>query len=305
MKQLIKSAITFKADFGMDASALHNALAARTFTECEPLSMRSVGFVPPSEGCRMVAEFQGGFAFRVRIDQKTIPGALVKREVDATVASIKKDHGRTVGKKERAEIKESVMVALAMQAFARTAILTCFYQEATGYLIVPSTSQKLADAIVTALIEAAGSVKTETIHVSDVKHGLTERLKRWNAGDDDAFGVFQPCAEAALQQAERKITIKMGQLRAADTGIKEALEAQFQVNSLGFTHEGETEFRLTKDFRLKGIEFAHTDKEDKDEPSFYAQATLEVDAVSAVLTDLIAMIGHGEAEEAEPEEAAA
>ena len=153
-------------------------------------------------------------------------------------------------------------------------------------------------------MKAAGSVKTETIHVSDVKHGLTTRLKEWAQGKEGAFGVFEPCAAAALQQGERKISITMGSLNGAYQAIKEALESSSQVTSMGFTHDGDTEFRLTHDFKLKNIEFAHTDteEEDGDVPSFYAQATLEVDAVSAVITDLIDMIGHGKEEAAQGEE---
>jgi len=304
MKQIIKSAIVYKADFGMDATGLHNKLADNYFQECAPAQMRSVGFLPPGESCSMAAEFKDGFAFRVRIDEKKIPASVIKRKVDETVERVKKNDGRTPGKKERAEIKEEVMLELAAQAFPVTAIITCFYQQTTGYLIVPTTSKKLSDIIVSALVQATGSVKTETIHVSDVKHGLTTRLKAWSEGDDDAFGVFQPCSEAALQQGDRKIGIKMGSLRGAETGIKEALAASFEVMSMGFTHDGETEFRLTKDFRLKGIEFAHTDSEDEEEASFYAQATLEVDAVSAVITDLVDMIGHGKEEAAQGEEPA-
>lgn len=297
MKQIIKSAIVYKADFGMDATALHNKLAEHSFQECMPTQVRSVGFVPPGETCALTAEFKNGFAFRVRIDEKQIPASVIKREVDATVARITERTGHKVGKKERAEIKDEVMLELSKQAFPRTAIITCFYQQTTGYLIVPTTSKKLADIIVTALVKAAGSVKTETIHVSDVKHGLTTRLMAWNSGNEDAFGVFQPCAEAALQQGDRKISIKMGSLTGANQAIKEALESKFEVMSMGFTHDGDTEFRLTKDFRLKGIEFAFDfEDEDEEEISFYGLATLEVDAVSAVITDLVAMIGHGEQE---------
>lgn len=302
MKQYIKSATVYKADFGLTVEALSEKLQANLFQECPPTRMRSFGFVPVVDGDHYALPFKNGFAFRVRIDEKQIPGDVVRRKVDEEAERIKANDNRTPGKKERAEIKDEVIMELAQQAFPRTAIITCFYQQTTGYLIVPTTSKKLADTIVTALVHAAGSVKTETIHVSDVKHGLTTRLTNWANSDDDAFGVFQPCAEAALKQGDRKINIKMGSLRGAETGIKEALAAKFEVMSMGFTHDGETEFRLTHDFKLKGIEFSHTDSEDEEAPSFYAQATLEVDAVSAVITDLVEMIGHGKEEADQGEE---
>ncbi|WP_174864131.1 recombination-associated protein RdgC [Comamonas jiangduensis] len=293
MKQIIKSATVYKADFGIKQEALADKLQASVFQECPPTRMRSWGFVPVADGDHLVLPFKNGFAFRVRIDEKQIPASVINQKVNEAAERIKELDNRTPGKKERAEIKDEVLMELAKQAFPRTAIITCFYQQTTGYLIVPTTSKKLADIIVTSLVHAAGSVKTETIHVSDVKHGLTTRLQAWANGNDDAFGVFQPCAEAALKQGERKINIKMGSLRGAETGIKEALAASFEVMSMGFTHDGETEFRLTHDFKLKGIECSHTDSEDEEEVSFYSQATLEVDAVSSIITDLVEMIGHG------------
>jgi recombination associated protein RdgC len=305
MKQTIKSAIVYKADFGMDAEALHDKLQANPFQECAPTHMRSVGFVPVTDSDQLALPFKNGVAFRVRIDEKQIPGSVLNRKVDELAEAFKAAENRTPSKKERSEIKDAALLELAKQAFPRTAIITCFYQQTTGYLIVPTTSKKLADYITSALVQATGSVKTETIHVSDVKHGLTTRLAAWIAGNEEAFGVFNPCEEAALQQGDRKISIKMGSLAGANQAIKEALSSRFQVISMGFTHDGKTAFRLTKDFRLKGIEFAHTDAEDDEAPSFYAQATLEVDAVSAVITDLVAMIGHGKEEAAEGEEGGA
>lgn len=300
MKQLIKSAIVYKADIGMSAEALAAKLEEHQFAECLPSQTVSFGFTginPNIEESALVSNFSGGFAFRVRIDQKKIPAAAVKKKMGEYVASIKAHEDREVGKKERAEAKYAIILELAALTYPSTTEITCFYEQATGYLISPNTTTKTAGIITSLLVKAAGSVKTETIHVSSVKHGLTSRLQRWNDGDEDAFGVFQPCAEAALKQGDRKIGITMGDLQAANSAIKEAMASGFEVTSLGLTHNGETEFRLTEDFRLKGIEFAHTDAEDDEEPSFYAQATLEVKALSAVITDLIGMIGHGEGSE--------
>jgi recombination associated protein RdgC len=305
MKQIIKAAIVYQADFGVNAATLNEKLAEHTFKECEPNQIRSIGFVPVSEGDALTAEFKNGFAFRVRIDQKQIPGAVLQAKTDELSEGFQQLELRKPSKTERETLKDEALYVLATQAFPRTAIITCFYQQTTGYLIVPTTSKHLAGCITSALVQATGSVKTETIHVSDVKHGLTTRLNEWINGDAEAFGVFEPCAEAALQQGDRKISIKMGSLEGTNLAIKEALAAKFNVMSMGFTHDGQTEFRLTKEFRLKGIEFAHTDNEDDEAPSFYAQATLEVDAVSAVITDLVEMIGHGEEEGSdEPQEAA-
>lgn len=288
MKQLIKSATVYRAELP-SAEALAENLEASPFVELEPSHLRSVGFVDPSES-GLVTEFPGGLAFRVRIDEKVIPGSVVAKHVARETAKRADEYGRKPGKKERAEIKEEAFIVLAQTAFARTHAITCFYEQATGFLIVPTTSKRLTDTIVSALVQAVGSVKTETINVSNVKHGLTTRLKSWLADDDGAFGPFAPCGEAALQQDSRKITVKMGELLAAKSALDEALAGGFTVNALGFTYKGDTEFRLTHDFRLKGIEFSHppTDEDDL----FVAEAAIEVRAVSEILTELCDMLAY-------------
>lgn len=295
MKQLIKAAIVYKATIPTDATALHNHLAEQSFTDLLQLEIKKAGFIPPTDSCRLVAEFPGGLAFRVRADEKIIPVSAIHKEVNRLADEIQKTTGRKPGKKERAELKEQALVTLAAHALARTSALTCFYDIDSGYLIVPTTSKKLADIAVYLLVHAVGSVKTETINVSDVKHGLTTRLKTWLQSEgEEGFGRFEPCAEVALAQEDRRITVKMGSLEGARQGLEDALSKGFAVTSLGLTLDGETEFRLTENFRLKRIQFVHepTDADDV----FAAEAMLEVRAVVEVVTELCTMLAYKEPE---------
>ena len=289
MKQLIKAAIVYVAQLP-SADALAEHLAEMAFTELQPTQTRSVGFVAPSMG-GLVTEFPGGLAFRVRIDEKIIPASAVQKEV-AKRAEAWELTGQKAGKKVRQDLKDDVLLDFAKTAFARTSAITCFYERETNYLIVPTTGRRLSDMITSALVGAVGSVKTETINVSNVKHGLTKRLTDWLGGEDSSFGPFDPCGEAALAQEKRKVTVKMGGLQAASSGLKEALAGGFEVTSLGFTHDGQTEFRLTHDFHLRGIEFSHPPTEEDD--LFIAEAALEVSAVSAIVAELCDMLGYAE-----------
>lgn len=300
MKQLIKAAIVYKAHVPVDRSALHNHLAEKSFAEILLTQSLSVGFVPPRDDCGLVTEFPGGLAFRVRIDEKILPASAIRRELDQRVAFIFKSSGRKVGKKERAEIKEYVTLDMLARAFVKTSELMCYYQIATNLLIVPTTSRKLAGMMVSQLVQAVGSVKTETIHVSDVKGGLTTRLKNWldhESGEfstGEGFGVFHPCGDVALAQAERRVTIKMDALQAASSALNEAIGQGFGVTSLGLADEDGNEFRLTEQFHLKRISLT-TKPEDQDD-LFAAQAALEVSAVGGIVTKLCDLLGYEEPE---------
>lgn len=294
--KLIKAAITYKATIPTDTAALAAHLAEKPFTECMELELRSVGFVPPTdESTGLVQTFPGGLAFRVRIDEKIIPSATVKAEVEKQVAAIKASTGRKVGKKERAEIKDGVMIDLSRRALVKTkASITCFYEIASGYLIVPTASKGIADLCTSLLVQAVGSVKTETINVAEVKHGLTTRLQKWLDDDDQAFGDFQPCDEVALAAEGRKIGVKMSGLDQARAGLNEAMLKGFQVTSIGF-HFGGMDFRLTSDFHLKGVTFTEHDLPEEEENLWVTEAAMQVKKVSTVINELSEMLSYKDA----------
>lgn len=289
--KLIKAAITYKATIPTDVDALIAHLEEKQFTECGELQLRSTGFVPVIEGGALVERFAGGLAFRVRIDDKIIPSAAVKAEVEKRAKAIEAQTGRKPGRKERAEIKEVVLLDLARRALVKTtASVTCFYEVATGYLIVATSSGKVSDHCVSLLISAVGSVKTETLHVSDAKHGLTTRLKEWLA-DDEGFGDFQPCDEVALVNEGRKVSVKMSSLQQAHSGLTEALLSGFSVKSIGF-HHGSVDFRLTDDFQLKRIHFVTEDLQHEDDNWWSGEAAVSVKAVSDIISQLVEMLSY-------------
>ena len=297
--KLIKAAITYKATIPTAVGALTKHLEEKTFAECTEMQVRSVGFVPPCEDDeRLVQTFPGGLAFAVRIDEKIIPASTVKAEVEKRAASIKADAGRKPGKHERAKIRDAVMADLCRRALVKTkAKVTCFYDEQSGYLIVPTSSKAIADICTSLLVQAVGSVKTETINVADVKHGLTTRLKKWlDDGECGAFGDFDPCDSVTLATTGKKITVKMESLDLATRGLQEAVTAGFSVTSIGFHYIG-MDFRLTDDFHMKGIYFADSsipkgDEEDPAEDPWATAAAMQVSAVSAAINVLVELLSY-------------
>lgn len=299
MKQLIKSASVYKAELP-NADALRAHLAEKPFAECEPTQTVSVGFVPINEQ-DLVVEFPGGLAFGVRIDTKIIPTSAIQKETRRLTERFEQLEGRKPKKLERLDLKDAALLSLAKTAFVKTALIRVFYHRDTGYLIVPTTSAKLCDIVTSQLVQAVGSVKTETIHVSNVKHGLTTRLRNWlghqtgEFSDGEGFGAFHPCGEVAMAQEKRKITIKMGGLESAQSAITEAFAGAFEVTSLGLTYNGQTEFRLTHDFKFKGLGFADTPDPDNEDPYGLAvTAALEVSALADVVTELCTMLAYKE-----------
>lgn len=298
MKQLIKAAITYKATIPTDITVLEQHLAERKFAPCQDYEASTMGFVPPVEHYSdlLVAGFPGGFAFRVRIDEKVLPASAIKAELEAKLKDIERETGWVPRGRAKQEIKAQVVGELTRRALVKTkASVTCYYDVENQHLIVPTTSQKIADAITSLLIHVVGSVKTETVTVSDIKLGLTTRMKQWIEQDDaTAFGAFDPCDEVALASDNRKITVKMTSLQQARQGIAEALRTGFGVKSIGFHYDG-ADFKLTDDFRLKGIALSERTIEEEEESMWEGDAAMQVGKVSQIVNALVELLSYKEA----------
>ena len=297
MKQLIKSATVYSAELPA-TEHLEQHLQENAFAEMTDLQIRAVGFVAFDSGL-YTAPFPGGVAFKARIDEKIIPASQVEKETERLALETQRLTGRKPGKKERKELKDAALLSLAPRAFPRTAVVTCFYERGTQYLIVPTTSKKLSDTITSTLVHAVASMKTTTINVSGVKKDLTARMKQWLENEDEAFGQFNPSGDAALAIEKRRlmVMVKMGNLLTAKEGLQEAIAKGFEVTSLGFNHiDSGVEFRLTDSFQFKGIVFVH-DPAQGDEDLFAAEAAIEVSSFSKVVTELCSMMAYQEPSE--------
>lgn len=171
------------------------------------------------------------------------------------------------------------------------ASITCYYHAESQYLIVPSTSSGITDTCTSLLVNAVGSVKTTTINVSDVKHGLTARLKNWLQDEDDqnAFGEFHPCDEAVLENEKRRIALRMTSLQMSHGALTEALRMGFSVTSMGFTFYG-LDFRLTDKFKMRSL---HTEPvEGEEEATWESVACAEVDRVKGVVDELVKLLSY-------------
>lgn len=295
--RLIKNALVYKAELP-GANALTKHLEEKPFVEPQPMEAGSIGFVPRSEGV-LVDVFHGGVAFAVRIDEKIIPAGAVRTELDKRAKAICEETGRTrMGKVEKADLKDSIIIEFRRKALIRTTHVVCFYDTKNGYLVIPTTSKTTAGAITSLLINAVGSVKTETIHISNVKQGLTTRMSAWLEDDLDAFGGFAPCEEVALENGSEKVTIKMDTLSNAEAGLTKAIKDGFQVKSLRLMAGSEVRFRLTSDFAFKAIDFPVSDEAQVDDDIWLHEASVQLLSFSAIVKDLCDMLGYKEEEAA-------
>ncbi|MBS1170122.1 MAG: exonuclease, RdgC family protein [Burkholderiaceae bacterium] len=260
---LIKNALIYKIDLP-NADALRKHFSEKQFTEIGACDYCAYGFVPCQEG-DLVSVFNGGIAFSVRYDQKILPASVINTEVNERVKRIEEAEGIRVGRKWRREIKEMAIPELLAKSHVATKIITSFYHRETRTLIVPVSSKKLAGVIAGLLVQAVGAAKTETINVSDVKGGLTTRLRTYLTAEDDsamtAFGSFALNPDVWLKGEGGKVTYQIASIDNGSEGIVNAIAAGLKVDAVRLGFVG-VSFKLTSDFALKGVRFSDTEPQE-------------------------------------------
>ena len=266
------------------AEAMNEHLAKVPFEELQSHQPAGSGFVTVEPGEELTYVFTGGFAFSLRMDEKIVPASVVRTELKKRIAVFEEHEGYKPGRKVIVELRERVVAELVSRALVKTKIVTCLYDTKRKYLYVPALASGVRERVMTQLIRAVESIKSQTIHVSEAKGSLTTRLLDDINGNDEngmPFGDFEVGGKVVMVGPESKITFDLSDgVHAAARGITETAATGAQVTEIALTHSG-VKFRLTHDFLLKGIKF--TDGSIDYEPDSDPRYTFEQEAAIQLL----------------------
>lgn len=262
----VKNTQIFKAVLPQSTEQLARHLEELPYGDIPDTQLHRDSFIQNPITGELVTPFTGGYSFIMRRDEKVIPPSTLKEEVNKAVASLEAEYGRKATRKERSDIKEDVLVTLLPRAFTKPKFITCLYLTGSNYLIVDTSSAVMASAVVRNLVKVCGSVKTTTIHVSDIKNGLATRLKRYITGSEfDVFGSdLSVGSEIKLSKPSTGEVIQYsGVDPITDSQLEENLEEGFIVEHVRFTYIDDlVQFTLNKQFRLGSMSWASINHEE-------------------------------------------
>lgn len=297
--KLIKNALIYRASLP-DAATLADHLAEKPFVPVPESHASSSGFIPHPTTEKLVSCFPGGFAFRLRREFKPVSKSAIKLALAEKVAALQGEQGRTLSKEEIDGLHVEIFEAALKTTLPERAEVDAFYHAESRTLLLATTNKDMASAMLYQLVEACGAVETSTIHVSDVKGGLTTRLRRYYAEDDrEAFTGFSLGDSVVMKGKHGRASFDLDNLDNARRGVVEALDGEMQAERLELCHADAVTFKLTKDFQLRGIDF-HAN-EDEEEPEFDTvgelwehTAGVHVLLLSAVVQALCDLFGYQE-----------
>lgn len=282
----------------ISAEQLETALAREPFAEIGTTQEKSTGWVPPRGQAHgpLVEAVAGHWVARWRADIKTVPGAELRRVVDAHCAVIEAETGRKPGKRERRDLMDETRYTLLPIAFARTVTIWVWIDRTADRLILGTSSLGRSDEVLTHLVRVAD--QGMTIGALQTKQSALAAMASWLAAESpeqlpDAFHVERDCELRGL--GDEPATIRFARHDLATDEIRQHIREGKLPTWLGLGWQGRVGFTLTHQLHLKKIAFMDGVLEDaaqaEHEDRFDADVALSTGELSSLISDLIGALG--------------
>jgi recombination associated protein RdgC len=156
-------------DWSSSLDMVEAALEKGRFVECGATQPQSAGWMAPrgSAGGPLVESIGGEWLMRLTVEQKIVPGAVVKRRTDEIADQIEQTTGRRPGRKQTKELKDQALLELLPMAFTKRAAVNVWLSPASRFLVIDTGSQTRADEVVTLLVQALEGLTVQALHTNE------------------------------------------------------------------------------------------------------------------------------------------
>ena len=280
------------ADWSATVAQIDEALAANRFAECGLTQARASGWVAPrgDEHGPLIEAIAGQWLLQLMVEQKVVPGSVVKRQVDALAAQVEKQTGRKPGKKQRTELKDQAMLDLLPMAFTKRASVKVWIAPAERLLVLDAGSASRADDVLTALTQALPGLSAVLINTAA---SPAAAMAEWLVSGEAPAG-FSIDRDCELKAADGEKPVVRYARHALDIAeIREHILAGKQPTRLALTWQGRVSFMLTDGLLVKKVAFLDGvfDSGSKKDDSFDADAAIATGELAPLIGDLLDALG--------------
>ncbi|PXW95753.1 recombination associated protein RdgC [Sphaerotilus hippei] len=294
---MFKNLILFRVgpDWSASLEQVEAALDSRRFVPCGASQPMSAGWIEPrGKGHGVLVESVGGqWLMKMMVEQKVLPGSVVKRRVDEICAHIEQTEGRKPGRKESKEIKEQATLELLPMAFTKQGAMLVWIDPAARLMVVDASSPGRADDVVTALVQAVDGLALAPIHTAvSPQAAMSEWLV---SGEPPAiFTVDRDCELKSTD--EMKSVVRYARHGLDSDEVRQHILTQGKVPTrLAMTWNDRVSFLLTDTLQVKKITFLDGVYEGQagggGEDEFDADAAIATGELSQLIPDLLDALG--------------
>jgi recombination associated protein RdgC len=281
-------------DWQGEVAAINDALAQTPFTECGATQPVSLGWESPRGVAHapLVESVAGQWLMTLTVEQKVVPGSVIRRQVEAMASRIEQETGRAPGKKVKRDLKDQALLELLPMAFTKRASIKVWICPDERLLVIDASSASKADDVLTLLSQALPGFGAQLVNTA---MSPAAAMADWLVtGEPPAsFTVDRECELKASDGEKPTVRYTRHALDLAE--IREHIAAGKQPTRLALTWSGRVSFVLTEAGQIKRLAFLDGvfDKQpgaSKDE-SFDTDAAISTGELIPLIGDLIAALG--------------
>ncbi len=238
--------------FKLSPEALEDYLLNDATRPCGQLEMSTYGWVPPlglqhqalthpSNGCILLA---------AKRQDKLLPTAVVREQVQEQIAQIERDQGRKVGSRERRGMMDETTIKLMPKALVKSSTVYGYIDLQQQCLVIDSASRAKAEEFIILLRKSLGSLKVVPV---TLKKNVAQVLTKWLLHDDvpTDFTIDDQC-ELRDPEHEKNIVRVVNQSLYSQEVLNH-LTAGKQVIKLALTWADRVSFVLDHEFGIKRV----------------------------------------------------
>ena len=230
---------------------------------------------------------------KLSIEQRVLPGSVVKRRIDELAQKIEETTGRKPGRKQTKELKEQALMELLPMAFTKQSSLQVWLAPQERLLMLDTGSTSKADEVISLLVDAVPGLSVHQLHTET---NPATAMAEWlvSAEAPASFSVDRECELKSSD--EMKSVVRYARHPLDIDEVRAHIVQGKQPTRLAMTWAGRVSFLLTETLQLKKIEFQDVvfegrgDGDHKDE-SFDADAAIATGELIQLIPDLVEALG--------------
>ncbi|GAA0832992.1 MAG: recombination-associated protein RdgC [Marinomonas sp.] len=243
----------------LDTNELIDKIPEFPLKECGSQEEFSFGWLPlirNSEQWSLASDHC--LLFRAGKEEKVLPAAVVREELEAKVAEIELIEGRKVGRKEKTDMKDELVFTLRPKAFSKRTDVWAYIDLKAKILVINSTNASMTELLFKHLQTTLGSFPMSPLQAQVSPASLmTDWLTK-----NEVPASLETGDECEIQDgSEEKATIRFKALEPLSEDVTRHLEQGMAVKSLALRWTDKLTFVLHEDLTLRKIKFDDALKE--------------------------------------------
>lgn len=236
-----------------DFATLDAALSRRPFHPCSGLDWFAQGWSTPSPHCPDIMVFpqKTQALISLRREDKVLPASVIRELTDEKVAEVESTEHRTLGRKEKLELKARITDDLLPKAFVRRSHIRALLAPTAGWLVVDSSQAARAEELLSSLREAVPPLPARLVHTA---LSPETAMTQWLLDEPPAGFALDADCELKSPEADGAVVRCVRQDLSADE-IRRHLESGKRATRLGLIWQDRIRFVLTDTLQIKRLQF--------------------------------------------------